>query len=94
MGIEPNISERDQGLLVQVMEVWEELDSVETLQEFEKLQEKIQNSIKETVQGISRNFKIKNYQKVQKLTIELKYWYSIRDQVLNMELEKSQKSSN
>lgn len=85
MGIEPDTKSNDAELLKNVMEYWEELDEVESEEELEILRIKVQTVIQEIVQKISRGFKDKDYGTLQKLIVELKYWYSLRDQILNKE---------
>lgn len=85
MGIEPDTKSNDPELLKRVMEFWEELDEVESEEELEVLSFKIQSVIQETVQKISKGFKDKDYRTLVNLTVELKYWYSLRDQILNKE---------
>ena len=83
LGIEPKLKSDDKVFLSKLMEYWEELDEVQDSKELEELLEKVQGFIKETVVGISKAFKQKNYSLVEKKTVELKYWYSLRDQILN-----------
>jgi hypothetical protein len=65
------------------MEYWEELDEVQDSKELDALLENVQGFIKDTIVGISNAFREKNYPQVEKKTVELKYWYSLRDQILN-----------
>ena len=74
------------------MEFWEELDQVENNQELDDLHSKNQKIIQETVKKMSESFKNKDYKEAEKLTVELKYWYSLRDQILNKELNSSRKN--
>lgn len=83
LGIEPKVKSDDKVFLSKLMEYWEELDDVQDSKELEELLEKVQGFIKDTILGISKAFKEKDYPQVEKKTVELKYWYSLRDQILN-----------
>ena len=83
LGIEPKLKSDDKVFLSKLMEYWEELDEVQDSKELDALLENVQGFIKDTIVGISNAFREKNYPQVEKKTVELKYWYSLRDQILN-----------
>jgi molecular chaperone HscB len=83
IGINPKDKSDNVVFLSEIMGYWEELDEVKEDKELEELLEKVYRMIKDTVEGISRAFKNKDYPQVEKKTVELKYWYSLRDQILN-----------